>query len=283
MNFSALNGEVLNGQSEVYAEGSSEIVLQTSGALAIGLGLVASSEIVLQTTGAGFTYLFPTANSADVVLATQGEALYGRSGSGESQVVLASDGEGVRRVMGAGDVEIVLASDGDAQVVGAISGISNIQVQTEIEERITPAIIEAGASVIRLETGADEHVARSVRLYPEPAELVLASVGEARAIIYSMPGNSILQIKSDADARLGAQVYAPDGESVVQLYTRAALGIRHYVYGSGASVLEVLSWAAKAGIPPRPTVYVPAPRSRTITVARDPRDLPVPRELRAIG
>lgn len=283
MNAFALNAAAINDSNEVWSwYGASDVAMQSVGEGIRGATLSGASQVVMQSDAVAFAYLMPPASSSSVALSSTAQALYGRAGEGVSQIQIASTGDGTRRVMGESSVEIVFEADGDAQVVPPISGTSNIVLEMELEERVTPALIGEGVSAIVLNTELLSHRGKSVRLEPFEARIEVASIAAPYIIIKSPAAASLIALEGLGEARLGGRIYLDPLEALIEVASRGDSSRLRYIYGEGQSAIELLAGSLLAGIPPIPTVYVPAPRSRTFIVQRDARDMRVARENRSL-
>lgn len=282
MNLFPVNAAEVNGSNEVWSwYGSSELAVQAGGEMLIGVPLSGSASIEVNSSVEARAIFYPSFPEAGIALTSTGEALYGRTGSGTSIIEISSTADGTRWVLGESTSDIVFEAEGEAQVVAPAAASFDIIISSTIEERVTPAIMGAGQSLIELRTDLAGAVGRAVRLEAS-SQIVLASRAIPRLVIDSPPGSSDILLNALGDARFGRKVYLEPSEAVIELFSRGESGRQRYIYGEGGSVIAILAGMLQAGIPPIPAIYVPAPRSRTIIVQRDPRDMIVARENRSI-
>ncbi|QRE00591.1 hypothetical protein [Pseudomonas phage Itty13] len=284
MNLHPINAAELNGSNEIWSwYGSSTVAVASDAESIRGASLSGDASIQVQTTGEPSVLLTPPFYAANIMLDSDAEAIYGRSGSGASIIQIGSDADGTRWVLGESASDIVFLADGDAQVVAPAAASFDIIFETVIEERVTPGIFGEGASQIIIATGAEGVPGRAVRLEPFGARIELATRAAPHLVINSPAGDSTIALSAVGDARFGRKVYLEPADALIELFSRGDdSAMQRYVYAEGAATIVLLAGALQAGIPPIPTEYVPAPRSRTIIVQRDPRGLIVARETRSI-
>lgn len=284
MNLFAINAAEINGSNEIWSwYGSSEVAIQAQGDGYRGAPLEGVSSIQVTSALEPAAILHPLFQDAAISLSATGEALYGRSGSGTSTILLATELDGTRWVLGESASDIIFEADGDAQVVAPAAATFTLVINSSLEEHVTPAEMGEGSSVIEIVSAGEPWLGGSVFLDPMVASVEVASRAVPYIVISSPAGASQITLGATGEARLGGKVYLEPIEAVIRMFSRCDdSDMRRYVYAEGRSEIALLTAMLQAGIPPIPSVYVPAPRSRTIIVQRDPRDLIVARENRSL-
>lgn len=282
MNSAAVNQVAVNDSNEIWSwyGDDANIVMQATGALAIGLSLTGAASIQLQSTATAYMRAIPPFTPAAVTLAAAGEVAYGVTGSGQAQVVLTSTGNGTRRVMGAGITTVEVLTEGDAQVVAPATASFTIEFDLALDERITPAIPGEGVSQIRVTTTIADRRATPIWLESENTKVEVATIGYPRLILKSPAGSAALRLAAIGEARLGERIQLQPMPAELSLYARGELGFRHYVYGEGQCSIAVQSKALSHGRPQIPTDYIPAPAIRLLRVDKDNRRFIVSAERR---
>lgn len=283
MNLFAINAAEINGSNVVWSwYGSSEVAIQASGDGYRGAPLSGASNIVVQTSGDPAVRMFPSFQAANIVFSASGDALYGRSGSGTSTIQLSTTLNGTRWVLGESASDIVFEADGDAQVVAPAAATFTLVLASSIEERVTPAVMGIGASVIQIEAYGVGIPGKAVALDPIAAQIEFASRGIPHLVIDSPDGSSEIVFHAQGESRIGGMVRIDPAEAVISLFSRGDSSLRHYVFAEGEARITLMTAMLQAGIPPIPSEYVPAPRARTVIVQRDARDMTVAHENRSL-
>lgn len=259
MNLFAINAAALNDSNEVWSwYGSAEMAAATE--LAPALRLIPGMDAAVVQGEAG------------------GEAIYGRAAEGDALILLQADGDGTRWTFGASDIAVEFDVAGDGVVSGTGGGYFPITVDSSMVPHVATSSMLEGLGRIEVRSSIVYRNARPVRL--EAESRVYCSAPGAGFLVIDAPGmGAVVALSFSGEGRIGGRLYG-EAQSALQVYSRGALALRHYVYAEGAALIQIQARTEKVGIPPIPETYIAAPASRSLQVNNEPRLFTVPAERR---
>lgn len=273
----ALNGGMLNGDSNVFARATAPIVVSATGQGMRGPTLSGKAPIVLAAQGVMQLRVSLT-GKAPIQWGMAGSLIYGRTLSGQASVVLAAQGDFIRWAMLESSSSLVIEAEGDIVAVPAISATFTIEVDSQLDLHVARGEQIVSLAQIRLQARNRAQVARSIRL-GGLARIEADAIGILNMRMQSPPARAVIEWRSGADTRVGHRQDIA-GRADFRIHAYGAIRSFTYVHLAGNAAIEVLARTADAGLPAFPSRYHPAPHERTLRVMPEPRLFIVPQERR---
>lgn len=276
LNNHALNVAQINGQPEVYGEGTANISLAGSGWLSLGLMLEGESVVQVSTEATLNAFMFGEGVLAPIEIVTDLPPMVRVPLEGSLSISMSADVSPYLIMQPLMPAEVEVASEAEGTVVPPAGGTVTIRFASELVPHIVPATMGEGFAPVVVSLKGSLSTNRVIQAAADTS-LFMSAWGAGNLTMLSPPGAGEIRIDAAGDTRKGARLQGA-GRATVTSFASGKSAKWRRIHGEGeVMVVRLQAVHATAGTPVIPEEYRPAPRGRTFYVAPDRRDFQVPR------